>query len=248
MDKFIDKFKPFLINESDSKELYALQTKILNSHSEESLKIMQLALLQCEFPFENYERAIEILRLDAGESKDIRTGIIGFEMSFLFSDVDNAFRDNIKRLYAESSGYYQSLAEYLFALEYGSAKPVPAWVKNKAWIVHSISGERAVIDKSDDGKNSICSPIHVKYLSAIKQSGRVNDSYALAPYTVKVTASALNIREGAGTDYPIVSCIWDKGIYTVVEEKAGTGASKWGRLKSGAGWIALDYTVKQQHR
>lgn len=118
MDKFIDKFKPFLINESDSKELYALQTKILNSHSEESLKIMQLALLQCEFPFENYERAIEILRLDAGESKDIRTGIIGFEMSFLFSDVDNAFRDNIKRLYAESSGYYQSLAEYLFALEY----------------------------------------------------------------------------------------------------------------------------------
>ena len=134
------------------------------------------------------------------------------------------------------------------AVYYGSAKPVPAWVKNKAWIVHSISGERAVIDKSDDGKNSICSPIHVKYLSAIKQSGRVNDSYALAPYTVKVTASALNIREGAGTDYPIVSCIWDKGIYTVVEEKAGTGASKWGRLKSGAGWIALDYTVKQQHR
>ena len=27
-------------------------------------------------------------------------------------------------------------------------------------------------------------------------------------------------------------------------EKSGTGAKKWGKLKSGAGWIALDYTAK----
>ena len=59
------------------------------------------------------------------------------------------------------------------------------------------------------------------------------------PYLVRVTTSALNIRAGAGTTYPITGCIKDKGIYTIVEEKDG-----WGKLKSGAGWISLSYTKK----
>lgn len=59
------------------------------------------------------------------------------------------------------------------------------------------------------------------------------------PYMVKVTASALNIRKGAGTSYPVVGCIGDKGIYTIVAEDNG-----WGKLKSGAGWISLAYTKR----
>ena len=36
-----------------------------------------------------------------------------------------------------------------------------------------------------------------------------------------------------------------KGTFTIVEEKAGAGSKKgWGKLKSGAGWISLDYCVK----
>ena len=31
------------------------------------------------------------------------------------------------------------------------------------------------------------------------------------------------------------------GIFTIVEEADGKGASKWGKLKSGAGWISLDF-------
>jgi N-acetylmuramoyl-L-alanine amidase len=54
---------------------------------------------------------------------------------------------------------------------------------------------------------------------------------------VRVTASVLNIRSGAGTSYPVTGQIKDKGVYTIVEEKNG-----WGRLKSGAGWISLAYT------
>ena len=59
------------------------------------------------------------------------------------------------------------------------------------------------------------------------------------PYKVKVTADVLNIRNGAGTNYAIVGTIQDQGIYTIVETK-GT----WGKLKSGAGWISLNYTKK----
>jgi len=67
---------------------------------------------------------------------------------------------------------------------------------------------------------------------------------AFTPYTVKITADTLNIRKGAGTNYTTNGVIKDKGIYTIVEEATGTGATKWGRLKSGAGWISLDYTMK----
>ena len=58
-------------------------------------------------------------------------------------------------------------------------------------------------------------------------------------YIVQITASALNIRKGPGTNYAKVGCIRDKGKYTIVEEKNG-----WGKLKSGAGWISLKYTKK----
>lgn len=64
------------------------------------------------------------------------------------------------------------------------------------------------------------------------------------PYLVKITASALNIRKKPTTASAVTGCIRDKGVYTIVEEANGTGASRWGKLKSGAGWISLDYTKK----
>lgn len=64
------------------------------------------------------------------------------------------------------------------------------------------------------------------------------------PYLVKVTTSVLNIRKGAGTNYGTNGAIRDMGVYTIVAEANGQGATKWGKLKSGAGWISLDYTKK----
>lgn len=63
-------------------------------------------------------------------------------------------------------------------------------------------------------------------------------------YKVKVTADVLNIRKGAGTNYGTNGVIKDKGIYTIVAESDGKGATKWGKLKSGAGWISLDWCKK----
>lgn len=63
-------------------------------------------------------------------------------------------------------------------------------------------------------------------------------------YLVKVTTDVLNIRKGPGTNYGTNGAIRDKGTYTVVAESTGAGASMWGKLKSGAGWISLDYTKK----
>lgn len=50
-------------------------------------------------------------------------------------------------------------------------------------------------------------------------------------------------RRGAGTNYGTNGFI-KPGVYTIVEEQDGQGATKWGKLKSGAGWISLDFVQK----
>lgn len=65
------------------------------------------------------------------------------------------------------------------------------------------------------------------------------------PFTVKVSISDLNIRKGPGTDYAKTGKFTGKGVFTIVEVQSGQGASAgWGRLKSGAGWISLDYVER----
>lgn len=130
------------------------------------------------------------------------------------------------------------------ATYYDDAKKVPAWVRKKNWIVKQVSGDRAVIDKSQDGKNAICSPINTKYLTVVTTSTTATTN-TFKPYLAKVTADALNIRKDAGTNYAVTGCIRNKGTYTIVAEQKGQGSTKgWGKLKSGAGWISLDFVKK----
>lgn len=84
--------------------------------------------------------------------------------------------------------------------------------------------------------------------SVFDESGNVvytsTPTETLKPYLVKVTTAVLNIRKGAGTNHGTNGAIRDYGVYTIVDEASGTGASKWGKLKSGDGWISLDYTKR----
>lgn len=70
-----------------------------------------------------------------------------------------------------------------------------------------------------------------------------NTATDFEPYKVRVTATNLNIRKGAGTNFPSAGYI-KPGVYTIVEEADGKGATRWGKLKSGMGWISLDYAKK----
>lgn len=65
----------------------------------------------------------------------------------------------------------------------------------------------------------------------------------VTPYLVRVKITNLNIRKGPGTNYGATGYI-QPGIYIIVAESTGKGAAKWGKLKSGAGWISLDYATK----
>ena len=66
-----------------------------------------------------------------------------------------------------------------------------------------------------------------------------------SPYLVEVTATDLNIRKGPGTNYGKTGKFTGKGVFTITEERAGTGSNRgWGKLKSGVGWILLDYVKR----
>ena len=64
-------------------------------------------------------------------------------------------------------------------------------------------------------------------------------------FKVQISISDLNIRKGPGINYAATGKFTGKGVFTIVETKQGTGSAKgWGKLKSGAGWIALDYASR----
>lgn len=70
-------------------------------------------------------------------------------------------------------------------------------------------------------------------------------SNADCPFLVRVTATDLRIRKGNGTDTAWTGKYVPSGVYTIVEVKEGKDSDAgWGRLKSGAGWIALSYAKR----
>ena len=87
---------------------------------------------------------------------------------------------------------------------------------------------------------------------SIRSSGSTASKPASKPaasssgsYRVRVDATDLNIRKGPGTNYAKTGKHTGKGTFTIVETKSGAGSVKgWGRLKSGAGWISLDFAKR----
>lgn len=74
-----------------------------------------------------------------------------------------------------------------------------------------------------------------EYLSLPKKASGAAVS---GSYRVRVKVKDLYIRTGPGTNYANKGFI-KPGVYTIVEMQG-----RWGKLKSGAGWICLDYAKK----
>nr|DAW94338.1 MAG TPA: N-acetylmuramoyl-L-alanine amidase [Bacteriophage sp.] len=86
-------------------------------------------------------------------------------------------------------------------------------------------------------------------VAGIQQGFGLNYTPSTKPYMVKVTpetipGKALNIRQWPSTNAPITGQIRETMSLTIIEEASGKGAKRWGKLKSGAGWISLDYVTK----
>ena len=69
---------------------------------------------------------------------------------------------------------------------YYNGKTIPSWVRKLRWYVSSVSGDRAVVNKSADGKYAINSPINVQNLVVV-------DKHQI------VKGSTVRIKDGAKT-------------------------------------------------
>lgn len=73
------------------------------------------------------------------------------------------------------------------AVYYGG-KEMPDWVKSDKWIVKSVNGDRAVIDKNVSGSASINSPVNIGYLITTEQT-------APTPAAAPASAGTMAISE-----------------------------------------------------
>lgn len=118
-----------------------------------------------------------------------------------------------------------------------------SFVYERDHVVSEVSGDRCVITYG----GVVVAAVRMSDLTLVSGGGSTSTSggasQGFKAYTVKISVTELRIRSGPGTDTDSKGFI-DPGVYTIVEEANGPGASKWGRLKSGAGWISLDYATK----
>ena len=82
----------------------------------------------------------------------------------------------------------------------------------------------------------------IKAISALTSA---QSSYYLATVS-NVLSSITEVTKRRLEEYNIEveEVTSEEEAVAIIEEKEGKGATKWGRLKSRAGWIALDYVTK----
>ena len=147
--------------------------------------------------------------------------------------------------YASSPDYVEKLCtiiERWNLTQYDAAGEKEVWYRvRKAW--DDKSSQKGAFHSLENAKK--CADDNKGYFVFDESGTAIYPEQAAEkfPYMVRVKISDLNIRKGPGTDYARVKYI-PVGVYTIVEEAEGKGASRWGRLKSGIGWIALDYTER----
>ncbi len=156
---------------------------------------------------------------------------------------------NLQKL-AEAEGAV--IAEY-FGMKKGSGESTPAaseemYRVRKTWAdATSQIGAYRNLENAKKACKEGYSVFNSKGEAVYSVSGEQAAANTGLPYKVRVDIDDLNIRKGPGTNYDKRKYT-GKGVFTIVAEADGPGASKWGLLKSYAddrdGWISLDFAYK----
>ena len=121
---------------------------------------------------------------------------------------------------------------------YSSGTAIPSWVfRNKLYVRDIRSNGDVVISTQKTG--AVTGVVKPNSIVKYESSTPTPVSPSFTPYLVRIDTAVLNVRAGAGTNYKITTQVKKNEVYTIVGE-----SGKWGKLKSGAGWIHLDYTKK----
>lgn len=96
---------------------------------------------------------------------------------------------------------------------YYGGKRMPDWVKSDRWIVKSVSGDRAVIDKNVSGSASINSPVNIGYLVT---TGKTVQTAASAQAT-SVSDGQAALTPAAGSARTGTMAISERGVELVAK-------------------------------
>jgi len=148
--------------------------------------------------------------------------------------------------YATSPDYVEKLCSIIERWKLMQYDVVNAGMDEEVW--YRVRKAWADVDSQKGAFHSLanakkCADENAGY-AVFDESGKVMYKRKQAdfePYLVRVSIPDLNIRKGPGVDQAKTGRYTKEGIFTIVEEADGPGASRWGLLKSGAGWIALDF-------
>ena len=79
---------------------------------------------------------------------------------------------------------------------------------------------------------------HVRIANEIVRGiiGNIKTSHSATGFKVKVNCNVLNVREQPNTSSKITDVVHKNEVYTIVSI-----SNNWGKLKSGRGWICLNY-------
>lgn len=196
---------------------------------------------------EGYKRGIAS---NHGDPEHLWSGLgLSYTMDGFRKDVKAAMNGTASAPSTETTQTVKNLTGYVEVIYKGSdgvnVRKTPAMGDNVDHVIHG--GVFTVTGITADGewyrlKSGGYITTNKKYVSYRTQLETTKDFKA---YKVRVSVNDLNIRKGPGTNYAKTGKYTGKGTFTIVGEKIGEGSTKgWGKLKSNAGWISLDYTTR----
>ena len=155
--------------------------------------------------------------------------------------------------WAAGAGYGEkilSILKGILGTAGGAAPSAPAeteiWYRvRKSWA--DASSQKGAFKSLENAKK--CADENPGH-SVFDESGKAVYTRAAAfqPYLVRVSIPDLNIRKVPGTDKPKTGKVTGVGVFTIIDEADGKGASRWGLLKSYRekrnGWISLDHASR----
>lgn len=83
----------------------------------------------------------------------------------------------------------------------------------------------------------LANKVNAKLKNGNQTNDKSNNNFKY--YLIKSESNNIDIRSDAGDEFEKTGSI-NHGIYTIIDEKNDKTSRKWGKLKSGRGWIPLD--------
>lgn len=158
-----------------------------------------------------------------------------------------------KAPYAMNSFVYKSLVKLCADICRRNNKNVLLWISNKEASLNYMPKPNEMIltvhrwfaNKSCPGDwlynrlGELATEVN-KILSGQPETVTPSETNSFKPYLVRVITLGVKIKNGAYNTAKVTGSI-NPGVYTIVEESTDKNGVTWGKLKSGAGWICLDY-------